>query len=82
MWMTSNQVMVPAGGNYTHWVPYFSRYGHHFDVPSGAELPIATVHAALREYARTGQRPTCVEWVPEGDVRPPYPLLGDGETQA
>ncbi|MHA6799042.1 Imm1 family immunity protein [Bounagaea algeriensis] len=72
-WFTATDVHVPAGGAYSHWVDYFSRYGHHMAVPSGAEVPVAAAHAALYEYARTGTRPRCVDWVRLDDVRPPYP---------
>jgi hypothetical protein len=34
-------------------------------MPPHAELPLAAVLAAAEEYARTGQRPTCLEWTSE-----------------
>lgn len=34
-------------------------------MPAHAELPLPTVLTAVREYAHTGQQPTCVPWQPE-----------------
>ncbi|GGM70339.1 hypothetical protein GCM10012275_45910 [Longimycelium tulufanense] len=34
--------------------------------PPDALLPLDTVRQALREFRRTGQRPTCVDWQPAG----------------
>lgn len=54
-------VFLPGGSNVDD-VDYFSTFGQHFPMDRGTEVPIEHVHAAVAEYARTGQRPTCVDW--------------------
>jgi hypothetical protein len=53
----------PAGGTNTEEVEY-RMPGMHiawFDV--GTVVPAGTVYAAVEEYLRTRERPTCVDWV-------------------
>lgn len=45
-------------------VTYYTVHLHDNSMPPHAELPLATVLAAAKEYVRTGRRPTCVEWMP------------------
>lgn len=56
---------VPANGVNSEWATYYTVHLHDNSMPPRAELPLATVFAAAEEYVRTGQRPTCVEWIPE-----------------
>jgi hypothetical protein len=56
---------VPANGLNPQWSAYYTVHLHDNSMPPSAELPLATVLAAAEEYVRTGQRPTCVEWMPE-----------------
>lgn len=42
---------------------YYTYDTHVMVMAAGAEVPLATARDALREYLRTGQRPTCVERV-------------------
>ncbi|MEV4731844.1 Imm1 family immunity protein [Saccharopolyspora sp. NPDC049426] len=44
-------------------VEYYTYDTHVMVMAAGAEVPLATARDALREYLRTGQRPTCVERV-------------------
>lgn len=77
-WFTPRQGYVPADGLNQEHIEYYTYDTHVMVLPPGAEIPIGTMCDALREYARTGQRPTCVEWVPEGDEDAPYPALDEG----
>ncbi|WP_436500004.1 Imm1 family immunity protein [Actinokineospora sp. HUAS TT18] len=50
---------APAGGNP---VPYFYM-GHWREFPSNAEIPLATIKAAIKEFMSTdGGRPASVKW--------------------
>lgn len=53
---------VPAQGSNTAPVDYMLGGAHHTPVDIGAEVPMSVVLDALREYLRTRQPPTCVEW--------------------
>lgn len=54
---------VPANGLNADYVDYFSGGRHHNPMPPHTELPVEQVLEAVTEFARTGERPTCVEWV-------------------
>ncbi|PKW16718.1 Imm1 family immunity protein [Saccharopolyspora spinosa] len=62
MWFDATSALVPADGTNTEYVDYFTIDGHMMVMSPHAELPIARVHEALREFARTQQRPTCIDW--------------------
>lgn len=55
--------LVPTDGLNPEWVVYYTVHLHDNSMPPHAELPLATVLAPAEEYARTGRRPTCVEWM-------------------
>lgn len=57
-------IFLPGGSNVED-ADYFSTFGHHFPMDPGTEVPVEMVFSAVAEFARTGQRPTCVEWQPE-----------------
>ncbi|WP_207954901.1 Imm1 family immunity protein [Saccharopolyspora elongata] len=68
MWSDATSGLVPAEGTNTEHVDYFTVDGHLMVMSPGAEVPIARVQEALREFARTRQRPTCVTWAPDPDL--------------
>ena len=51
---------VTAGGDNAEPVLFGS---YDILVPPGAEIPVALVLDAADQFARTGERPTCVQWV-------------------
>lgn len=57
--------IVPAHGLNADPVDYSLADQHHTPIPPGGELPVDRVFAAVDEFVRTGQRPTCVEWAAE-----------------
>ena len=61
-WFEGAQTQAPQQGANGDRVDYFTRWGHHNSVPPHVEVPLETVHAAVRELAATGERPTCVQW--------------------
>lgn len=65
IWHDATGGYVPTGGDDVRGVDYFIGGHHHgaFQDADGIDLPIDRVFEALREYARTGTRPTGVEWV-------------------
>ncbi|MBK1786041.1 Imm1 family immunity protein [Prauserella cavernicola] len=64
LWGTAEASFRPADGLNTDHVPYFTWQGHDFEQDPGVETPVERVYQAVREYVTTGQRPTCVQWVP------------------
>ncbi|GAA4884090.1 Imm1 family immunity protein [Saccharopolyspora cebuensis] len=52
----------PAADETTPVVPFDDEGG--IDFPRSASLPLDQVREAVAEYARTGARPTCVQWQP------------------
>lgn len=54
-------IFLPGGSNVED-SDYFSTFGHHFPMDPGTEVPIEMVFSAVAEFARTSQRPACVEW--------------------
>ena len=62
LWCEQESGHVPANGINADWADYFSWPGDHFSMPPGAEIPVDLAYAALREFALTRMRPTCVEW--------------------
>lgn len=56
--------LVPVGGLNSEWATYYTVHLHDNSMPPHAELPLAAVLAAAEEYIRTGQRPTCINWMP------------------
>ncbi|MGW5789129.1 Imm1 family immunity protein [Saccharopolyspora sp. NPDC003752] len=68
MWFDATSGLVPAEGTNTEHVDYFTMDGHLMVMSPGAEVPIARVQEALREFAHTRQRPTCVTWAPDPDL--------------
>jgi immunity protein Imm1 of predicted polymorphic toxin system len=71
MWFDAASALVPADGTNTEHVDYFTAEGHVMVMSPGAELPVAQVQQALREFARTQQRPTCINWTPEPELSRP-----------
>ncbi|MBB5153507.1 hypothetical protein BJ970_001041 [Saccharopolyspora phatthalungensis] len=72
MWFDATSALVPAHGTNHDHVDYFLAGAHLMVMPPGAELPIAQAHEAQREFVRTGQRPTCVDWVPDPEFHEHY----------
>ncbi|MGI8312418.1 Imm1 family immunity protein [Saccharopolyspora hattusasensis] len=69
MWFDATSALVPADGTNSEYVDYFTMDGHKMVMSRHAELPIARVHEALREFARsTQQLPTCVDWTPKPEL--------------
>ncbi|MGP4016850.1 Imm1 family immunity protein [Saccharopolyspora sp. 5N708] len=68
MWFDATSALIPADGTNTEYVDYFTAGGHTMVMTPGAELPITRVLEALREFAHTRQRPTCIEWAPEPEI--------------
>lgn len=66
MWDLGTSALVPVEGRNTTDADYFLGNRDHSPFPPGTELPAEQVLAAVDEYVRTRQRPTCVEWQPEG----------------
>lgn len=62
MWFTATEAFVPEHGLNTEHVEYYSVDTHVMPMAPGAEVSIEDVHAALREFARTEKRPTCIQW--------------------
>ncbi|WP_132121712.1 Imm1 family immunity protein [Actinocrispum wychmicini] len=56
---------MPADGINHRTMPYSTVDLDANPMPAHAELPLPTVLTAVREYAHTGQQPTCVPWQPE-----------------
>lgn len=52
---------VPRDGANSEPVDYWLG-GHHSQLGEGVEITAEQVLATVREFARTGQRPTCIEW--------------------
>lgn len=74
-WSGESGSFVPTGGGYSHWVEYFTG-GYENGVflnADGVELPLDAVLDAVREYARTFQRPECVNWT-DADELVEYPV--------
>lgn len=67
VWCESQQLLHPQQGMNAEFVDYFTWGNHAFTQPPGVEVPIADLYRAVEEYATTGGRPTCVEWVPAPD---------------
>ncbi|MFI0469693.1 Imm1 family immunity protein [Saccharopolyspora sp. 5N102] len=61
MWFHAKTALVPSEGTNTEYVDYFTVDGHMMVMSPRAELPIERVQEALREFARSQQRPTCVD---------------------
>lgn len=55
--------MVPANGTNAEPVDYWIAGLHHTPMSARAELPLEQALDAVAEFMRTGQRPTCLEWV-------------------
>ncbi|MGI8312618.1 Imm1 family immunity protein [Saccharopolyspora hattusasensis] len=53
-----------ANGTNTEPVDYWLGGLHHTPMDAHTEVPIELVLRAIAEYVRTGERPTCVEWIP------------------
>ncbi|RBM15242.1 hypothetical protein DI005_28380 [Prauserella sp. PE36] len=62
-WAEPSELQLPVNGLNVEPVEYFTWDGHQYDQDPGSEVPIETMHAAVREYVTTRQRPTCVQWV-------------------
>lgn len=62
LWCEQDDKFVPVTGTNSGHADYFTWDSHHFCFSPGGEEPIDVVHEAVREYVRTTQRPTCVEW--------------------
>ncbi|MDR7301004.1 Imm1 family immunity protein [Haloactinomyces albus] len=58
--------MVPTNGTNPEPVDYWLGGLHHTPMEPHTEIPIEQALAAVDEFVRTGQRPTCVEWRTEG----------------
>ncbi|HEX3784232.1 MAG TPA: Imm1 family immunity protein [Pseudonocardiaceae bacterium] len=63
-WFDGAEAAAPVAGTNATRVDYFTRWGHHNDLPPGVELPIERIYAALSEFMTTEQRPACVVWGP------------------
>lgn len=61
-WDDLDTPATPVHGTNAEHVDYFTGGVHHYTFPPSAELPLEHVLAAVTEFVRTGQRPTCVEW--------------------
>ncbi len=61
-WFTPTRGYIPTNGVNTDHVDYYTFDAHVMVMEPGAEVPIEQVHAAVVEFVRTGQRPTCVQW--------------------
>ncbi|WP_406690369.1 Imm1 family immunity protein [Saccharopolyspora sp. ID03-671] len=83
LWSGESESCVPTSGEFSHWVEYFSPTGYETGVfrnADGVDLPLETVLDAVREFARTGQRPTCIAWIDADDVTEyPAPKTNTGE---
>lgn len=55
------EVFLPGGVNVED-VDYFTWFGHHTPMAPGTDVAVELVLRAVAEFARTGERPTCVEW--------------------
>lgn len=62
-WWGGSGTYGPADGANKDPVDYWLG-GHHSQLGTGLELPADRALAGLREFLVTGQRPTCIEWVP------------------
>lgn len=60
-WVSRDEVLVPASGSGERGT-YFAGGRHEETFPPGSEVPVADALAAVAEYVRTAQRPTCIEW--------------------
>lgn len=56
--------LVPANGTNADAARYRLAGLHDSYLPAGAEVPVATVYAALSEFLATRRLPTCVRWRP------------------
>lgn len=83
LWYDESGAFAPTGGEYTHWAEYTTWHGHDHSIfpnADGIDLPISTVFAALREFAHSGRRPTCVEWADVEEMSThPIPPIDYGE---
>ena len=64
-WFGETITEIPEGGSNQEWVEYYLPSGHDNSMPPGSELPIEQVLTTVEQYARTGTRPTVIEWRPE-----------------
>ncbi|GAA1232665.1 hypothetical protein GCM10009676_14880 [Prauserella halophila] len=62
VWASWDAMLVPTDGVNVEPVDYFTWDGHHHPQEAGAEVPVATMRRAVREFVDTGQQPTCVQW--------------------
>ncbi|GAA4879950.1 Imm1 family immunity protein [Saccharopolyspora cebuensis] len=62
LWDHGTTAFRPVDGTNDEDADYFLGNRDHSPFPPRTELPIDLVLTAVREYARTGERPTCVEW--------------------
>ncbi|SDP87355.1 Immunity protein Imm1 [Actinopolyspora xinjiangensis] len=63
-WWDGQDSFRPAHGSNTEPVDYW-RGGHHSQLPAGYEISAEDTLAALREFLRTHECPTNIEWVME-----------------
>lgn len=56
------RAMVPRDGRNREHVDYSLADLHHTPMPPRSELPLTDVLSAVAEFARTGERPSVVNW--------------------
>lgn len=61
-WSEPTRSLVPHYGLNAEPVEYFTLDGHLYVQEPGSEVPVDVMWEAVREYIKTGERPTCLEW--------------------
>ncbi len=67
-WNEGDASLVPCTGTNIEWTTYYLAGMHDTPVPPHAEVPTDIVFAALQEFLRTGERPTCLEWTESAPI--------------
>lgn len=62
VWDDGEEYHVPTCGTNPDWVIYHLAGMHELRVQPHAQVSVENVYAALAQFLRTGQRPTCVLW--------------------